>query len=137
MDEAKRSLVQSWLSKASNDLRAAEKLSEGERPVLDVAVYHCQQAAEKAIKGFLTCHDRRFEKTHDIQVLVNQATSIEPLFGAWLPVAQTLTPYATVFRYPGAVLVPPREEFDEAFAVAAEFCAFVISLLPPAVHPSG
>jgi HEPN domain-containing protein len=30
---------------------------EGEEPYLDTAVYHCQQAAEKAIKAYLTYRD--------------------------------------------------------------------------------
>ena len=53
MDEGKKSVVQSWLVKAQHDLASAHRLAEGEDPLLDTAIYHCQQAAEKAIKGFL------------------------------------------------------------------------------------
>jgi len=35
-------------------------------PFLEDALFHCQQAVEKALKGFLTWHDRPFEKTHDL-----------------------------------------------------------------------
>ena len=52
MDETKRRLVQSWLKKALHDLAAARSLAEPDRPILDVAIYHCQQAAEKALKGY-------------------------------------------------------------------------------------
>lgn len=65
MDEAKRSLVQAWLIKAQRDLASAQRLSVGDDPLLDTAAYHCQQAAEKAIKGFLVFSDVRVRKTHD------------------------------------------------------------------------
>ena len=50
---AKLELVQNWLIKAQHDLAAARKLSVGPDPYLDVAVYHCQQAAEKAVAVLL------------------------------------------------------------------------------------
>ena len=53
MDEAKAELIRSWLTKASHDLAAAAILGTGDSAILDVAVYHCQQAAEKAVKAFL------------------------------------------------------------------------------------
>ncbi|MFI5456366.1 MAG: HEPN domain-containing protein [Isosphaerales bacterium] len=54
MDEAKRELVQSWLLTASRDLAAARVLASGEQASPDAAVYHCQQAAEKALKGIMS-----------------------------------------------------------------------------------
>jgi hypothetical protein len=44
MDEAKLELVRDWLTRASHDLGAACALSSLEHPLLDVAIYHCQQA---------------------------------------------------------------------------------------------
>jgi len=76
-------LVQTWLVKAQHDLASARKLSAGPDPYLDVAIYHCQQAAEKAVKGFLVFHDQPFEKTHDVEVLVELARRYEPAFSAW------------------------------------------------------
>ena len=70
---AKLELVRNWLIRAQHDLAAARKLATGPDPYLDVAVYHCQQAAEKAVKGFLVFHDQPFEKTHDVEVLVSLA----------------------------------------------------------------
>ena len=51
MDEAKRDLVRSWLTKAQHDLASSRKLSADPDPYLDTAIYHCQQAAEKVVKG--------------------------------------------------------------------------------------
>jgi HEPN domain-containing protein len=49
-------------------------------PHYDTGVYHCQQCAEKAVKGFLLFHDVVFQKTHDVQKLVEEATLIDNEF---------------------------------------------------------
>ena len=38
-------------------------------PLIEDALFHCQQAAEKAMKAFLTAHDTAFRKTHDLDEL--------------------------------------------------------------------
>jgi hypothetical protein len=38
-------------------------------PLLGEVVFHCQQAAEKAMKGFLSWHDSPFGKTHDLALI--------------------------------------------------------------------
>ena len=57
MHEEKRTEVRNRLIKSQHDLGSARRLMEGDEPYLDTAVYHCQQAAEKALKAFLTYHD--------------------------------------------------------------------------------
>ena len=52
MDDAKRDLVRAWLTKARHDLDTARQLSALPGGHLDTAIYHCQQAAEKVVKGF-------------------------------------------------------------------------------------
>jgi hypothetical protein len=47
MDDALHELTRAWLVKAQHDLATARKLSLGPDPLLDTAIYHCQQAAEK------------------------------------------------------------------------------------------
>lgn len=131
--DAKRSLVHNWIMKARRDLLSARKLARGKEPFLDTAIYHCQQAAEKVVKGWLVYHDVSFEKTHDLRLLVTQASEAEPKFSAWFDAAERISPYATAYRYPGEVLEPTEEEFLQAFKVASDFYEFVCSLLPPEV----
>lgn len=57
MSKAKQELVQNWLTKAQQDLASARKLSRDPDPYLSGAIFFCQQAAEKAVKGFLVFHD--------------------------------------------------------------------------------
>lgn len=132
---AKLELVRAWLIKSQHDLGSAQKLSTGPDPYLDVAIYHCQQAAEKAVKGLLVFHDRPFEKTHDIEVLITLAGQYVPGLTSWVGVAIRLTPYATEYRYPGGLLDPTPAEFQQALEAATGLYDFVLSVLPPAVHP--
>src|SRR2546423_15099139 len=122
MDEAKRELVQAWLIKARNDLTAARELGRLPNGPLDTAIYHCQQAAEKAVKGFLAFHDHRLERSHDVQRLIELAEAYDADFANWQDAAVILTPYATAYRYPGesATLEPSRMEFDEALDLATK-----------------
>lgn len=128
--DAKRSLVHKWLTKARRDLLSAKRLARGKDPYLDTAIYHCQQTAEKAIKGWLVYHDQSFEKTHDLRLLVTLASEIEWKFTEWFDVAEQISPYATAYRYPGETLEPTEEEFHQAFKAASKFYDFICSMLP-------
>jgi HEPN domain-containing protein len=123
------------LIKAQRDLISAKVLASDPQSLLDTAVYHCQQAAEKSIKAWLVFHDQRTEKTHDLRLLVSLASTFEPGFGNWLETAERLTPYATEYRYPGEFLSPEKNEFDEAFQQAEGLYLYVLSLLPVEFRP--
>lgn len=135
MDEATSELTRAWLVKARTDLASARKLASAPDDYPDVAIYHCQQAAEKALKGFLTFHGQRFEKVHNLPLLVAQAMQIRPEFKGLLDAAERLTPYATLFRYPGDVLEPEPFELEQAMRDAEEIYVFIIEMLPQEVHP--
>ncbi|MBM4045352.1 MAG: HEPN domain-containing protein [Planctomycetes bacterium] len=136
MSAEKSQLVRSWLLKAAEDLAAARKLAADPDPLLGSAIYHCQQAAEKAVKGFLVYHDEAFEKTHDIESLITLAVRHERAFELWRATGDGLTRYATIHRYPAVIEPPEREEFEEAFKAAEGIYAFALSRLPTETHPS-
>ena len=70
--------VRSWLQKALEDLRAGEHQLTASPPFLSDAAFHAQQAAEKAMKGFLTWHDCPFGKTHNLVELGRACAAISP-----------------------------------------------------------
>ena len=100
MTDAKAQLVRSWLTKAQHDLASAHVLAASATPLLDTAIYHCQQAAEKAVKGYLAFCDQEFERVHDVEVLIRSAMSCAKEFVDWIDVGTELTPYARIYRYP-------------------------------------
>jgi HEPN domain-containing protein len=124
------------LVKALHDLATARKAASAPDPYLDTAIYHCQQAAEKCVKGFLAFHDQPPVRTHDIELLLSIADPFEPGFATWTEAAERLTRYATQYRYPGGVMEPDQGEFDQALADAEGLYRFELSVLPVSVHPS-
>lgn len=131
MDEATIHEVRQWLLKADHDLRSAVLLMSGDKePLLDTAVYHCQQAAEKALKAFLTAHEVVFPKIHLLSPLLSLCADIDGSFVQLTDAAELLTPLATEFRYPGDILEPDPSDVDEAYRVAEQVVIFVSTRLP-------
>lgn len=127
--------TRSWLVKARADIRLAEIVQREDASLRGDALFHCQQAAEKSLKAFLTWHGRTFRKTHSIgelgQAVVELAPALEPL----LRRSVTLTDYAWKFRYPGDVEEPAPEEVAAALGLAREVHEAMLSALPPDVRP--
>ena len=137
MDEALAQLTCEWLTKALHDIQTARITANTPEGPLDTAIYHCQQAAEKSVKGWLTGNNLSFEKTHDIRRLIRQAAALRAEFEGFAAAAEILTPYVSAFRYPGLTddLMPSREEFDIALQHAETIYDFVLKLLPPPARP--
>jgi HEPN domain-containing protein len=129
--------AKAWMIKAWRDLETARRAATGEPPFYDVAVYHCQQAAEKAVKAFLVHHGKPYEKTHDIEVLIDLAGEVDSGFNKLADAADALTPYATRFRYPNATFAvePQPVEYAEAEQHAQAVYDFVLNLLPKEQQP--
>ena len=111
-----------WLSRAENDLQAAALLRVADSRLAGSALFHCQQAAEKALKGFLTWHGRTFRKTHNIGELGSVVVEILPKLLPAIRAGTGLTDYAWKFRYPGDVEDPTPEQMDEALRLAQDLC---------------
>lgn len=69
--------TRAWLTKAAMDLRAAEHLIQVVPPLLGNALFHSQQAAEKAWKAFLFWHDVPFRKTHNLRELGEACVALD------------------------------------------------------------
>lgn len=83
-----------WLVKAAHDRRAGEASLKLEPPLTDVAVFHAQQLAEKALKAFLTWHDQPFRKTHNLVEIGQACVTIDTSLHFVLSRAARLTEYA-------------------------------------------
>jgi HEPN domain-containing protein len=122
--------TRAWFAKASNDLRAAEALIAASPPLFDEAVFHCQQAAEKALKGFLTWSGRTFRKTHNLEEIGEQCLAIDPTLREPIDRAVPLSEYAWKFRYPGEPFQPEADEVAEALAAARGVVEAAVSRMP-------
>lgn len=88
---------QEWIAYAERDLHSAEFLMGMYPCPFEIICYHCQQAAEKALKAVLVEERRPIPKTHDLLRLLAdfsmETTMIHRYCGE-------LSNYAVVTRYP-------------------------------------
>ena len=83
----------------------------------DTVCFHAQQCVEKYIKALLVFRATPFPKTHDIQVLrALLPAKLRPKLHQ--AIADRLTDYATVFRYPFAGPDIILTEARQAVAIA-------------------
>lgn len=83
LDPARLADTRAWLEKARLDLGAGHADLRSEPSFTGDAMFHAQQATEKALKCLLAWHDTPFRKTHDLADLGNLCAnldgSLEPL----------------------------------------------------------
>lgn len=113
-------VVGAWIEKAERDLASASRLLDGTPPFLDTAVYHCQQAGEKALKAFLAAHGQPIRRVHDLVLLVDACIVLESSFDQLQEPAEILTPYGTTFRYPGDLTEPLLTDALQAIDCATQ-----------------
>ena len=104
-------------------------------PDVEGALFHSQQAAEKALKGFLTWHDIAFRQVHELGEIGRQCLQADPTLSDLLQRANSLTKYAVRFRYPGAPYEPALEEAQAAHALAQEVLEAIMFRLREKVKP--
>ena len=125
-------LARDWLDRAERDLRLA-RLAIGDPSLIGLAAFHCQQAAEKALKAYLAWRDQPPRRTHDLPALLLQCRALEPAFAALQLAATTLDDYLTAGRYPDSGPDPSPAEANAALQLAEQTVALVRSRLPPEV----
>ena len=92
--------VQQWFKKSAENLRLAKLILDLDEKFYEHVCFNTQQSVEKAIKGYLTHHKVRFDKTHDIAVLTSLVRSIDQDLADKLIPADDLTKFAVRIRYP-------------------------------------
>ena len=116
-------VAQGWIKKAESDFANAE-LCITNGTALDTASFHCQQAAEKSLKAWLTAQDIPFENTHELKDLIALCAPIESRFSELLPDADALTWYAVKGRY-AADFWPSMDQARTALEQARRIYDFV------------
>jgi HEPN domain-containing protein len=119
-----------WLgfSVPKNDLRAADSLCAAGLP--GEALFHCQQAAEKYMKAFLTWNQTPFRKTHELRDLGQCCSQVDATLAPELEPAYVLSKYAWIFRYPGVPYEPDASEAIEGRALAEQVHTAISPRLP-------
>jgi len=119
-------IVDEWLRYAYNDIVVAKHCFEDLNPKqTEIASYHCQQCAEKALKAFLIYKDIEPPKIHDLKLLCRMCQDIDGSFADIANLCAHLTPYGVTARYPDE-LSPDEAMVQLAISKAQQVYDFCI-----------
>jgi HEPN domain-containing protein len=105
--------AKSWLAQARHDLEAAKANAGAGRHAL--AAFLCQQAAEKAVSGFLYARGAERVWGHSLADLCEDAMAFDPSFELVKSIAVMLDKHYLGARYPSSLPGGvPAEAYDAA-----------------------
>lgn len=90
-----------WIEQARHDLAAARDLMATER--YNVSCFLAQQAAEKALKGYLIIRGAEEPWGHSVAVLLEQAQTFDAHFGELVEIGKRLDKLYIPTRYPNGL----------------------------------
>ena len=94
-------VIKEWFVFAKRDLDTAKHLYEHMQPrPLEIICYHCQQSAEKALKGLLISKSVVAPRTHDLTVLCVLCMENGGDLNSVFDLCSDLTLYGVQPRYP-------------------------------------
>ncbi|MDZ7724629.1 MAG: HEPN domain-containing protein [candidate division KSB1 bacterium] len=93
-------LAQEWFDIAKIDLSSANHLLTMHPRPIEIICYHCQQSAEKYLKGFLVLNNHEVLKTHDLVILNKLCSEYYVEFKIIEDECLRLTDYSVNVRYP-------------------------------------
>jgi HEPN domain-containing protein len=96
----KINIVKDWLDFARKDISSAKYLLNMRPAPREIICYHCEQASEKVLKGYLIQHDVEPPRTHDLRLLCKMCADFDKTFDEISQSCVTLTAYGVQSRYP-------------------------------------
>jgi HEPN domain-containing protein len=116
-------IYEEWLLKAKRDLDTSKALLE--KSYHDTAIYHTQQCAEKALKGYCVYRLQPLIKTHDLEKILNICARMDSSFLSLDILATSLNGLDVRFRYPDVEFEPDATEVEDAINWAEQILNFV------------
>ena len=110
-----KELTKEWIEKAEGDFAVANREYKAKIPVYDAVCFHAQQCVEKYMKAILQENDLKFEKIHDLDVLLEKCKKFIPKLENFRRELIELSSFAVEIRYPG--IKATREEAVSCLSV--------------------
>ena len=118
-------LSEDWYEKAARDMRRVEILLAADD--VEGAGFHLQQATEKYLKGYLLGKGWQLRRTHDLEILLNEALVHDGRFEEYLEQCIMIREFYVQERYPfiGSP-PPPRDELESAVEAIREMVRLIL-----------
>jgi HEPN domain-containing protein len=120
--------AQEWQRLADMDLSTAEYLKNMNPLPIEIICYHCQQSAEKYLKGYLVFCGMTPPRMHDLDELCKLCLKFSDSFKSIADQCSDLTAYGVQPRYP-MELILEEEDMQQALDSAKMVKDFVIDII--------
>ena len=105
-----------WVQIAEEDFYSAQLLNQAVRKPFEIICYHCAQAIEKYLKGYLTYIGIIPEKTHNLLLLLESCIEKDQNFENIRTECALLNKFTNEIRYPHRIEI---KEEDVAYSIGA------------------
>jgi HEPN domain-containing protein len=112
-----------WLARARSNLMISKTRTDGD-VYFEYLCFQTQQAAEKALKGFLIFYNIDPEKTHNLVSLIKELSKYTEI-PEDVKETSILNDYAVQTRYPGAYTPIGEAEYNNAIVIAEKCVEWV------------
>lgn len=93
-------IIQEWILKAEDDFQFARISLSENKPFFAHICFLFQQSAEKYLKAFILKQGLKFQKTHDLPVLLKKCLEKAPAFAQLTDGCDLLATFYVETRYP-------------------------------------
>ncbi|MEG0229073.1 MAG: HEPN domain-containing protein [Oscillospiraceae bacterium] len=114
-----------WLDSSYEDILAAKLLKEY-KDCYKLALFHCHQCIEKALKSYILFKTKALTDGHNLTFLCKKAINLDPAFDQWIDESISLNKCYIETRYPSDIPSEVTEkEVNIAFTMADNMFTFV------------
>jgi len=124
--------AQGWQRFAAMDLDSAEYLLKMHPVPIEIICYHCQQSAEKYLKGYLVLCGKNPPKIQDLDELCKLCAKLFDTFKNIADHCSDLTAYGVHSRYPMEMMLE-EQDMQQALHNAKAIRDFVLAIAPEMV----
>jgi len=101
--------VLEWIQIADDDIYSAQLLNEASRKPYEIICYHCAQATEKYLKGYLDYNDITAPKTHNLLLLHELCVEKDTIFEDIRTECSLLNRFTSEIRYPHRIEIKEED----------------------------
>ena len=124
-----RQTSREWFDRAQHDWDAANFILNMRPVPVEIVCYHCQQAVEKSLKGYLVAQGiEPVPRIHDLSQLCQMCQEKDAQFADAIEACGYLTVFATQTRYPSSI-DPSEVEMNRALDYTKDALALIQRLI--------
>jgi len=120
-------IVKSWIEKGDHDLGTAQVTFLYIPRYRDTIAFHCQQAVEKYLKGYLFLNNTDFKRTHNLNYLLSLVSQFDSVNDDLYDKVAELEDFSVEIRYPDTSIDLSDEDINQALSIAREFRNYVLN----------